>query len=116
MASSLRGEIVWIHGPFPAGSFPGLKIFRLALKDSLEEGEMLIADKVYRDISCVTPEMITGENKQKAKNLRARHEKNNGCITSLCRHEISKHSIRFHAVANIVQLKLKLDPAFRRAL
>ncbi|KAG7361130.1 hypothetical protein IV203_036230 [Nitzschia inconspicua] len=33
------GDIVWFHGPFPCGSHPDLKIFRLGLKKHLLQGE-----------------------------------------------------------------------------
>ena len=44
----LRGFIVWIHGPFPAGAWPDISIFRHALKDHLDTHERVEADDGYR--------------------------------------------------------------------
>ena len=43
------GEIVWTHGPFPCGSFPDLKIFRMGMKSALTRGERVVADAGYID-------------------------------------------------------------------
>ena len=43
----ISGDIVWIHGPFPAGAWPDISIFRHAMKHHLEEGERVEADKGY---------------------------------------------------------------------
>ena len=43
------GDIVWINGPFPAGAWPDINIFRHGLKWMLKEaGERCEADKGYR--------------------------------------------------------------------
>ena len=39
----LTGDIVWLHGPFPCGLWPDLKIFRKSLKQQLLEGEKVVA-------------------------------------------------------------------------
>lgn len=49
---SIEGKIVWIHGPFPAGSNSDLVIFRSALRQNLLHNELLIADSGYVDNSC----------------------------------------------------------------
>jgi hypothetical protein len=41
------GEIVWLHGPFPAGDRPDVNIFRHALKHYLGENERVEADDGY---------------------------------------------------------------------
>jgi hypothetical protein len=38
------GHIVWIHGPFPAGSWNDLKIFQMKMKALLKPGERVEAD------------------------------------------------------------------------
>ena len=42
------GDICWLNGPFPAGHFPDVVIFRMALKDELENFERVEADLGYR--------------------------------------------------------------------
>ncbi len=46
------GDIVWVHGPFPCGKYPDLKIFQAGLKDKLLPGENVIADSGYSDERC----------------------------------------------------------------
>ncbi len=41
-------DIVWINGPFKAGKWPDLKIFRRNLKQQLLPGEMVEADNGYQ--------------------------------------------------------------------
>lgn len=43
------GKIVWVHGPFPCGAYPDLKIFRMALKLALSDSERTVADGTYND-------------------------------------------------------------------
>ena len=42
------GKIVKIHGPFPCGQWPDIKVFWHALISELEEGEKVEADLGYR--------------------------------------------------------------------
>ena len=47
--SILNGDIVWLNGPYKAGSFADLSIFRRGLKQQLlEDGERAVADDGYR--------------------------------------------------------------------
>jgi len=43
------GWIVWIHGPFPPGMWPDIKIARDAIHDELEPSEKYLADSGYCD-------------------------------------------------------------------
>ena len=43
----LTGDIVWINGPYPCGSWPDINIFRDALITELEAGERVEADDGY---------------------------------------------------------------------
>ena len=68
----MTGHIVWIHGPFPCGKWPDLKIFRNAMKQQLSPGEKVQADLGYRG----EPDYIvlpTGVN-DIGQRVRARHE------------------------------------------
>lgn len=42
-------EIVWIAGPYPAGTFPDFSIYREALKERLIFGERVTGDNGYED-------------------------------------------------------------------
>ena len=42
------GLLVWINGPFPAGSYNDIKIFNQCLSHLLEPGERVEADEGYR--------------------------------------------------------------------
>ena len=41
------GYLVWINGPFPAGAFPDVEIFRSCLVEELDEDERVEADDGY---------------------------------------------------------------------
>ena len=43
----LTGEIVWINGPFPAGEYNNIVIFRNLLLSHLDKGERVKADDGY---------------------------------------------------------------------
>jgi DDE superfamily endonuclease len=71
------GYIVSIHGPFPCGRYPDIKIFRTLLKHQLLPYERVEADKGYRGeplyVSC--PHDFSSDAKKDAKaKARARHE------------------------------------------
>ena len=43
----LTGDIVWINGPFPAGKYNDIEIFRNSLLSHLDQGERVEADDGY---------------------------------------------------------------------
>lgn len=104
------GLIAWCYGPFPAGGWPDIKIFKDRLEGLLTNGERIIADKGYRATSVVNEDdqhdRLIGE-------IRARHETVNKRFKQfniLChcfRHNIALHGRCFFAVVNIVQMSLK---------
>jgi len=58
------GWIVWIHGPFPPGQWPDIKI---AHKSILEPGETYLADGGYKDRKggfSETPNSLTNEDQK----------------------------------------------------
>ena len=113
--STLSGHIVWVHGPYPCGSYSDLTILRLRLKGILDGDEQVIADKGYEDDKCVyfSEDMAYPDHLFSA--CRARHENMNRRIKQFnvagqrFRHCISLHSICFHAVANISQLMIEYE-------
>lgn len=111
------GDIVWIHGPFPAGDWPDINIFRHGIKHYLLDGECVEADDGYigEDPRLVrAPKGIRymedkwWYNKRGA--ARRRHETINqrikvyGVLTNRFRHEYGKHSMCFRACAVLTQL------------
>lgn len=72
-------NVVWVDGPFMAGSFSNLKMFRCRFKASLLQLETVIADRGYRDEKVVTP-WILHANKNLHSRLRACHEALNGDV------------------------------------
>ena len=106
------GWIVWINGPFPCGAWPDLRIARDALHDSLDGGEMYVADGGYADSNgfSYTPDGTHTFQQRTYQLGRARHEGINGCfkvykcLTDEFRHDLTKHSAVFRSVANICQI------------
>ena len=117
--SIFNGNLCWVNGPFPAGSFPDLKFFRNDLKRYLDDSEKVVADRGYNgDEKCVV-ELTSEESKLRLSRIRSRHETINKrfkiffVLQHRFRHRRRKHSICFHAVANIVQLSLENHPLFQ---
>ena len=108
---------MWVHGPFPAGSYSDVRIFRLGMKNHLNSGEKVLGDLGYQgDGRCVTP---ANDQSDEIRRVRARHETANRrtkqfCITSsVFRHNISLHSQCFHATCNLAQLMIESgEPLF----
>ncbi len=50
------------------------KIFRLGMESALHAKEKVVADKGYKDESCVTPLHVSGEQREICATIRARHE------------------------------------------
>ena len=106
------GDIVWTHGPFAAGAWPDINIFRAKLKRMLAPGELVVADKGYRgDKSVRIPSgSVSNTDRRAMQKALARHETINRrfkCFSVLCdrfRHELRLHGKCFGAVALAVQL------------
>ena len=114
--SIINGDIVWINGPFPCGSWSDIKIFRNGLINELGHGERVEANSGYRGepTKIKTPEMFGTEEEESRKILvRARHETANkrlkqfSCLKDVFRHNLQKHSSVFRAVAVITQLTIQ---------
>lgn len=110
-------QIVWIHGPFPCGHWPDLKIFRHSMKSFLDDDEKAEADDGYvgEPTKILTPSenTHTQEDKDIRQRVRNRHEtinsrfKNWKCLDRPCRHDLLKHSSMFRSVAVICQLSIE---------
>lgn len=88
------------------------------MKFALHPGERVIADKGYNDERCAIPIRLTPRGRILAAQIRARHETCNGrfkawgVLEGRFRHDISKHGICFHSIANVTQLSLQTEPLF----
>lgn len=108
------GEIVWVNGPFPAGAYPNINIFRRGLKQLLlRSKEKAQADAGYRGEPAVIilPNDFDKQLIKKLKNdLRARHETVNrrlkqfGALGQVYRHDYEFHQSVFEACAVLTQI------------
>ncbi len=110
------GWIVWVNGPFPAGRWVDITIFRYGLKKLLLPRERVEADLGYRgDPKVDTPiDHCPNLAQSTIKSLvRGRHETVNkrmkqfGCLQQRFRHNIGLHGDCFNAVAVITQLNIQ---------
>jgi len=115
------GDCVWIHGPFPCGDWPDLRIARDAIVDALDDGEYYLADGGYSDGNqySVTPSGFHDFTDRQQSTVRARHETINkrfkqwGALKQVYRHKRKSHSAVFRAIANITQLAMDCgEPLF----
>ena len=116
------GWIVWINGLFPAGQYSDVTIVRQSLIHFLNKNKKYIADGAYRDGDqwSLTPIGTHTYRDRQMTLIWSRHKTINARLKEwyilLDRfwHPLSKHSLVFWLVANIVQLGLETDrPAFQ---
>lgn len=72
--SNRSGKIVWANGPYPAGSFPSLKICKRVLCKKNRKHEQVLGDKGYTHMRCTTPSVVSVANKGEYERLRSRRE------------------------------------------
>ncbi len=71
------GWIVWIHGPFPPGCWPDIKIAWQSIHNELDPSEMYVANGGYHDKKggfSETPNGLNNEDQRMKQRARARHE------------------------------------------
>ena len=106
------GLIVWYIGPFRAGKWPHIKIFRFRLKGMLRDGEMVEPDLGYRgDPKVRDDNVFFSKNDQRAKrNASGYNETVNGdlktfqCLNVMFRHDLQNHLAVFEACVFLTQL------------
>ena len=114
----LRGFIAWIHGPFPAGKWPDINIFRDALKHYLLINERVEADDGYigeapGKVKCPASFVNPIENEGMQQRVRSRHETVNkrfkqwGVLNQIYRHNIEDHADIFRAIVVLTQLSME---------
>ena len=115
--SILCGDIVWLHGPFPAGDWPDINIFRHSIIHCLDENERVEADDGYvgeapLHVKCPKKEFDQLQKKMRQR-VRCRQETANKrfksfeILNSTFRHDISLHSNIFRAVVVLTQLQIE---------
>ncbi len=109
------GWIVWVNGPFAAGHWNDVKIFKGWLKQLLYPGEKVEADNGYPDEKVSRPDQNCSNyaNYLCKADVRGRHETVNRrfkqfqCLKQVFRHDKQKHVHCFNAVAVITQLLIE---------
>ena len=116
----LTGDIVHINGPFRAGDWPGIAIFRDRLIGMLDEGERVEADDGYRSksASIKIPAELLGDGSiavQWAQCRRKRivqvcHETVNhrfkqfNCLKAIYRYDLNQHHAVFRGCVSLTQI------------
>jgi hypothetical protein len=113
----LGGDLVWIQGPYPAGTFNNVKIFNKVLRHFLEPSERVEADNGYigaaDKIKCPNNPCNPVANEEKQSRIRSFHETINGSfktwgiLSQVYRHDITHHGKVFQADAIITQLAIE---------
>ena len=106
------GHVVWAFGGLPCGRFPDLKIARVKFVKLLRPGEkVVLADRGYKD-GRYFMHAKGGRHRKGMQNMLARHENVNrriksfDCLSGTFRQDVSKHSMCFHAVCNLIQIAI----------
>ena len=116
---------MWINGPFPAGAFPDVEIFRSCLSLWLDRDERVEADDGYigdapYKVKC--PASLTNPDETQAIQaiVRMRQETINmrlkqwEILKQVYRHDITKHGYVLRAVAVVVQVAIENgEPLFQ---
>ena len=112
------GEIVWVNGPYPCGSWPDLRIARDKIIYLVDQDEKILADGGYQDGEDGFFETPTGHNNpdQVMKQLaRARHETVNrrfkvfNSMSRVWRHGRDLHSTAFMAIVNVTHMVMAIE-------
>lgn len=116
----MTGWIVWLMGPFPAGDWPDVEIFRFALKDMLGRNERVEADDGYVGEDPTTAKVPRRKvHNQDPKILavrcrvRRRHETGNArfkqfkILADKFGYDVEFHAPCFRAVVVLVQLSIE---------
>jgi hypothetical protein len=115
--SILMGDLVWIQGPYPAGKYTDIKIFKKVLRQFLDPGEQVEADEGYighpDKIKC--PQNVGTPAKKWAMQgrVRAHQETLNrqlktwGIFSQVYRHNIMWHGDVFWVCAVVTQLTIE---------
>ena len=115
--SILSGDICWINGPYEAGRWNDISIFRDSLMSHLDDSERVEADDGYigehpKHIKCPKGFANKAENEFMQQRVRNRQETVNkrlkqfGILKQVYRHSIPNHGDVFRACAVLTQLAI----------
>jgi len=112
------GHIVWANGGYPCGEYSDLSIARQSYIFLVDDGELTMADKGYRDSKYFI--LPNANNAAVHKRIMSRHETVNKRLKTFqilkhtFRHHMKHNTTMFRAVANLVQLMIENgEPLFR---
>jgi DDE superfamily endonuclease len=121
--SIFHSNIVWVNGPFPAGT-PDLMVYRMenGLREKIPEGKRVVGDMGYQG----EPGTVSIRNRCDDKGVkkfksraRSRHETVNGrlktfsCLKHVFHHNRHSHKKVFEAICVIVQYQMEIgSPLF----
>ena len=107
------GDIVWVNGPYPCGSYPDLKIAKALIVHQLRAGEKICADGGYRlRTHFDTPTGLNNEKQRMQQVARSRHETVNArfkkfkILSTPYRGDLNKHYNFLTAIAVITQVSI----------
>ena len=114
----LEGNLIWIQGPYAAGKWTDISIFRHCLINHLDPYERVVADKGYvgeapQFVKCPNSKTLRKEHQQMTRQVSARHETINarfkywGILEEKYRHDIDDHGDVVVAVGVIIQLTIE---------
>ena len=114
----LEGNLIWIQGPYPAGSWTDISIFRHCLMKQLDPYERVVADKGYvgeapRFVKCPNSKTLRKDHKRMTRQVSAWHETINarfkywGILRQVYRHDIDDHGDVVVALGVIIQLTIE---------
>ena len=109
------GDIVSCHGPFPAGKWADITIYRTFVKPMLAPNEKVEADKGYDGDTTIRGPLdyYCQSEKSAKKKVASRHETINGrlesfrCLRNQFRHNHHEHKYYFFTAAVTTQLMLR---------
>lgn len=107
------GNIVWVYGPFPCGSWPDTKVYKSRLMSKLTKHDLVVADRGYNHTTCTAPNNIASSHRHIRSQIRARHEvcsqrlKRFNILAHKFRHNIHLHGSVFHACAKITFIAIR---------
>lgn len=109
------GHIVWVNGGVPCGEYSDLKLARMAYTDVVDENELTVADKGYKDFNFFLIPIENDPTNAKINIIMSRHETVNmrlkyfSVLSHVFRHKLHLHPRCFHAVANLTQIMIQND-------
>jgi hypothetical protein len=106
--SIINGNIVWAYGGMPCGEYPDLVLARDLYLDTIDLGEMTMADDGYNDRNYFITGAYFPQRAEEIKRIMARHETVNRRLKQFkvlgdrFRHNVHLHPRCFYAVVNII--------------